>query len=132
MTKKPEKISQGIRFSLISGEWNTQELFTQAVNYRGDIQLTLSSGVQIEGYLFNYNSSPPDPFITLFPKNSAEKQKIFTREITEIYFSGRDFAAEQLWETWILKYKRREEARARGETDLEDISLYPRDLDKEN
>ncbi|MEK7486900.1 MAG: hypothetical protein AABZ60_21455, partial [Planctomycetota bacterium] len=100
MTKKPEKISQGIRFSFKNNEWDIQEILTHACHYRGDIQLLLQSGKQIEGYLFNYNQSSPLPSITLFPKDSPEKLKILTSEITEIYFSGRDFAAGQLWENW--------------------------------
>lgn len=126
------KISQGARFSFQQDPEQIPLILSHAVDYRGDIQITLRSGQNIEGYVFNYNSNSDSPSITLFPKNSVDKQKILLEDIQEIYFSGRDPAHGNQWESWVKKYKEREEALHRGENIQEDISLYPQDLEKED
>jgi hypothetical protein len=89
----------------------------KAFDYRGDVSLTLKSGVQVEGYIFDRRSgsSLADSFVRLYPKGSEQKLSVKYADIAALAFSGRDTAAGKSWEAWVRKYW---EKRTAGETNI--------------
>ncbi len=89
----------------------------KAFDYRGDVRLTLRSGVQVEGYIFDRRTgaSLADSFVRLYPKGSEQKVSVKYAEIAALAFSGRDTAAGKSWEAWVRKYW---EKRTAGETNI--------------
>jgi len=101
-----------------------------AVEYRGDVSISLKNGEEITGYIFNRVSDVAIPYIELFTKNSDKKIKIECQNISRLVFSGRDMAFGRSWEEWVKKYKEKISERARGE-DVGLIGLMPESLEED-
>jgi hypothetical protein len=98
----------------------------RAFDFRGDVTLTLVSGVKIEGYIFDRRCDGPgleDCRIRIFPKDRDEKIIVSFLDIARVEFTGRDMAAGKSFELWMQKYR---EKKARGE---KGISIQPESLD---
>jgi len=93
----------------------------RALDYRGDVTVTLRSGERIEAYIFNRSTGATlaDSWVHYFAPTAPEKRKISYAEIARLEFSGKDRAAGKHWEDWVKKYN---EKKAAGE---KNIALVP-------
>lgn len=98
------------------------EAVEQAFDYRGDVTLELTSGVTIEGYVFNQFPSGPRPFLQLFPKQESGTIEIPYADITAIAFTGKDTASGKSWEAWVTK----KESQRRTEADQAEAAAKAR------
>jgi hypothetical protein len=92
----------------------------KAFDYRGDVTITRQNGSEIEGYIFDRNSSR----VRLFPKNGGAKVAVDYSDIAAVAFTGRDPAAGKSWQAWVQKYFER---KAAGEQNIE---IAPESLDE--
>jgi hypothetical protein len=94
-----------------------REALGKALDYRGDVTLTLKSGERIEAFIFNCHSGATlaDSYVQYFSPTAPEKRKVGYAEIARIEFSGKDRAAGKHWEDWVKKYN---EKKAAGETNI--------------
>jgi hypothetical protein len=109
----------------LATEADLHQALDKALDYRGDVTLTLKNGERIEAYVFNClsGSSLADSFVQYFAPNAPEKRKVSYAEIARIEFSGKDRAAGKHWEAWVKQYN---EKKAAGE---KNIALVPENLD---
>lgn len=109
----------------LATEEETREALEQAFDYRGDVTITLKTGLRVEGYVFDRQSAPRmhNSIVRLMPKDSAERISIPYSEIAGLAFTGRDTAAGKSWEAWMKKYW---EKKAAGE---KNIGIQPDVLD---
>ncbi len=98
------------------------EAVEQAFDYRGDVMLELTSGVKVEGYVFNRYPSGPRPFLQLFPKQEPGTIEISYADITAITFTGKDTASGKSWEAWVAK----KESQRRAEADQAEAAAKAR------
>lgn len=85
----------------------------QAFDYRGDVTVTLRSGGQLVGYVFNRNAEAAEAYLELFPTDGKEKVRVLYKDVAELYFSGSDMAAGRSWAAYMARYKARKEAEAK-------------------
>jgi hypothetical protein len=103
----------------------------KALDYRGDVTLTLKSGERgeapekIEAFIFNCHdgATQADSYVQYFTPTAPEKRKVGYAEIARIEFSGKDRAAGKHWEDWVKAYNAK---KAAGETN---IALAPEALE---
>jgi hypothetical protein len=115
----------------ISSDGDLQIVLAKALDYRGDVTLTLKSGERgqapekIEAFIFNCKSGPTlaDSYVQYYTPTAPEKRKLSYVEIASINFTGKDRAAGKHWEDWVKKYN---EKKAAGETN---IALAPEALE---
>jgi hypothetical protein len=102
-----------------------RDALEKALDYRGDVTLTLKSGDRIEAFIFNRHTGATlaDSWVQYFTPNAPDKRKLSYAEIARIEFSGKDRAAGKHWEDWVKKYN---EKKAAGETN---IALAPEALE---
>jgi hypothetical protein len=95
----------------------------KAFDYRGDVTITLKSGEDVVGYVFDRRpgKSLSDSYVRILPQESHQRRDIAYSEIAALAFTGRDTAAGKSWEAWVKKYT---EKKAAGETN---IGLHPDD-----
>ena len=109
----------------LATEDELRQALEKALDYRGDITLTLKSGARIEAYIFNCQNSSTlaDSYADYFAPDAPEKRRVSYAEIARIEFTGKDRAAGKQWEDWLKKYKERKAAGEKG------IALAPEALD---
>jgi len=97
----------------------------KALDYRGDVTLTLKSGERIEAYIFNRQTGATlaDSWVQYFTPKANDKRKVSYAEIARLEFSGKDRAAGKHWEDWVKAYNERKAAGEKG------IALVPDKLD---
>jgi len=78
----------------------------KALEYRGDVTITLQDGTKVAGYVFNRDADAAQPFMQVFLAEKDEKAKISYRDIVAIAFTGQDLAAENSWAAYIAKTRR--------------------------
>jgi hypothetical protein len=102
-----------------------REALEKALDYRGDVTLTLKSGERIEAFIFNCRNGATlaDSYVQYFTPSAPEKRKVGYAEIARIEFSGKDRAAGKHWEDWVKAYNAK---KAAGETN---IALAPEALE---
>ncbi len=102
-----------------------REALEKALDYRGDVTLTLKSGERIEAFIFNCHTGATlaESWVQYFTPSAPEKRKVSYAEIARIEFSGKDRAAGKHWEDWVKDYN---EKKAAGE---KNIGLAPDKLD---
>ena len=90
----------------LASEEEVRDALEQALDYRGDITITLKNGSKVEGYIFDRRSGPTlaTSTVRLIPSNSREKTSINYSDIAGLGFTGRDTAAGKSWEAWVRKY----------------------------
>jgi hypothetical protein len=106
-------------------EDDLREVLEKALDYRGDVTLTLKSGERIEAYIFNRLSGPTlaGSYVQYFTPKDPEKRKVSYADIARIEFSGKDRAAGKHWEDWVKAYNAK---KAAGE---KNIALVPEALE---
>jgi len=109
----------------LAGDEDLRQALEKALDYRGDVTLTLKSGERIEAYVFNRNTGPTlaESWIHYFTPAAPDKRKVSYAEIARLEFSGKDRAAGKHWEDWVKAYN---EKKAAGE---KNIALVPDKLD---
>ena len=97
----------------------------KALDYRGDVTLTLKSGERIEAFIFNCHTGATlaESWAQYYTPSAPEKRKVGCAEIARIEFSGKDRAAGKHWDDWVKAYN---EKKAAGETN---IALAPEALE---
>jgi hypothetical protein len=105
----------------LADEASLKAALEKALDYRGDITLTLKNGEKVEAYIFNsiLGAQLTDSYVQYFSPNSPEKRRLSYAEIARLEFSGKDRAAGKHWEDWVKKYN---EKKAAGE---KNIGLHP-------
>lgn len=83
-----------------------------AFDYRGDVTLELTSGEQIEGYIYNRDSSAAPPVLQLFPKGRPGTRLIPYADVVAIAFTGEDTASGKSWGAWVRKKESERKAEA--------------------
>jgi hypothetical protein len=109
----------------LASDEDLRQAMQKALDYRGDVTLTLKSGERIEAFVFNCKTGPTlaESFLQYFTPNDSEKRKLNYADIASVEFSGKDRAAGKHWEDWVKKYN---EKKATGE---KNIALHPETLD---
>jgi hypothetical protein len=102
-----------------------RQALDKALNYRGDVTLTLKSGERIEAFIFNCHTGTTlaESWVNYYTPTAPEKRKVGYAEIARIEFSGKDRAAGKHWEDWVKAYNAK---KAAGETN---IALAPEALE---
>ncbi|MCP9441803.1 MAG: hypothetical protein NNA20_04350 [Nitrospira sp.] len=90
-----------------------REAVELALDYRGDVTLTLTSGETIEGYLFNREGGGVDPWVEVFPVGDPLSRRIPYSAIETIAFTGEDTADGKSWEAWVSKKESERRAEAK-------------------
>jgi len=101
----------------LATEEEIREALERAFDYRGDVTITLKTGVRIEGYIFDRRPAAKlhEAMVRIMPKDTSERVSIPYSEIAGLAFSGRDTAAGKSWEAWVRKYW---EKKAAGEKNI--------------
>jgi hypothetical protein len=109
----------------LASDEDLRQALNKALDYRGDITLTLKSGERIDAYIFNCLTGPTlaESFLQYFTPNAPEKRKVNYADIARVEFTGKDRAAGKHWEAWVQKYN---EKKAAGE---KNIALVPEALE---
>ena len=109
----------------LASDEDLRQAIDKALDYRGDVTLTLKNGERIEAFIFNSKSGPTlaDSFIQYFTPSSTEKRKVSYADIARVEFTGKDRAAGKHWEDWVKAYN---EKKAAGE---KNIALVPDAVD---
>ena len=109
----------------LANDDDLRQALEKALDYRGDVTLTLKSGERIEAFIFNRLSGPTlaDSFVQYFTPKAPEKRKVSYAEIARLEFTGKDRAAGKHWEDWVKAYS---EKKAAGE---KNIALAPEALE---
>jgi len=106
----------------VGEELPLSEVIDLAFDYRGDVTLTLRSGEQVAGYLFNRDTACPQPVLHVFPEAGGTRLIAYA-DVATIAFTGEDTASGKSWEVWVAKKESQRkaerdrvaaEARARG------------------
>ncbi len=97
----------------------------QAFDYRGDITITLKSGEEVLGFVYDRKpgKSLADSYARVLTQAEGKRRDIAYANIAALNFSGRDTAAGKTWESWVKKYA---DKKAAGETN---IGLAPEELE---
>ena len=91
-----------------------------AVDFRGDVIVTLKDGTTREGYLFNI----ADNVVEMFPAKEAGVWVITKADIVSVQRQGRDPADGKSWEAWVKKYNENKAAQDAGQK-VEAVGLFP-------
>jgi hypothetical protein len=107
------------------GDDGLRDALGKALDYRGDITITLKNGERIEAFVFNCHTGATlaDSWVQYFTPSAPEKRKLSYAEIARLEFSGKDRAAGKHWEAWVKSYN---EKKAAGE---KNIGLAPEALE---
>jgi transcriptional antiterminator Rof (Rho-off) len=113
---RPHEKLEGWTPTLASDD-DLRDALEKAVDYRGDVTLTLKNGERVEAYIFDRHTGATlvDSTVQYFSPNAPEKRKVNYAEIAAIEFSGKDYAAGKHWEDWVKHYNER---KAAGETNI--------------
>ena len=108
----------------LASDEDLRQALDKALDYRGDVTLTLKSGERIEAFIFNCQTGPTlaESFLQYFTPTSNEKRKVGHADIASVEFTGKDRAAGKHWEDWVKAYN---EKKAAGE---KNIALHPEAL----
>lgn len=88
------------------------EAIELAFDYRGDVTVTLRSGQQLIGYLFNRTVKGPDSTLEIFPESDSGAQCVRYGDVVSVAFSGEDTASGNSWENWVAKKESERKAEA--------------------
>jgi len=109
----------------LASDADLRQALDQALDYRGDVTLTLKNGERIAAYIFNRQTGATlaDSRVQYFTAGAAEKRQASYADIARIEFTGKDCAAGKHWEDWVRKHRERKAAGEKG------IALHPEALD---
>lgn len=100
------------------------EAIEMAVNYRGDVTITLASqGEKIEGYIFDHrpHEDVSRAIVRVIPKGTDDRRVIPCDDIASIEFTGRDTAQGKSFETWMKKYVQQKLAGKKASIEAESL-----------
>ena len=86
-----------------------EEVIEHAFDYRGNVTVVRGDGSELVGYLFNRDSSTPEPFVQLIDEAGNGPIRIRYVEIATVRFTGKDTAEGNSWKAWMER-KEREKA----------------------
>jgi hypothetical protein len=109
----------------LASDEDLRQALEKALDYRGDVTVTLRNGERIEAFIFNRSTGATlaDSWLQYYTPKAPEKRKLSYAEIARLEFSGKDRAAGKHWEDWVKAYN---EKKAAGE---KNIALVPEKLD---
>jgi hypothetical protein len=109
----------------LASDDDLRDALAKALDYRGDVTLTLKSGERIEAFIFNCHTGAAlaESWVNYYTPSAPEKRKVGYAEIARLEFSGKDRAAGKHWEDWVKAYN---EKKAAGE---KNIALAPEALE---
>ncbi|NBP51275.1 MAG: hypothetical protein EBU70_08890 [Actinobacteria bacterium] len=83
-----------------------QAAFDAALDYRGDVTLSLEDGSTLECYVFDRraDASPGGGVVRVMATATGERRSIPYAGIARIEFSGKDTAAGKTWDNWVRRY----------------------------
>ncbi|MFT4111528.1 hypothetical protein [Silvibacterium sp.] len=101
----------------LASDAETFEALEKAFDYRGDVTLTLKSGQQVNGYIFDRRTGTnlQNSAVRIIPSTERTKLTIPYGDIAALAFTGRDTAAGKTFEAWVKKYL---EKKAAGEKNI--------------
>jgi hypothetical protein len=110
---------------VLATDEDLSQALEKALDYRGDVTVTLKNGERIEAYIFNRTTGATlaDSWVQYFTPSATEKRRVSYAEIARLEFSGKDRAAGKHWEDWVKAYNER---KAAGE---KNIALHPDKLE---
>lgn len=88
------------------------EAIELAFDYRGDVTVTLRSGRQLVGYLFNRTAKGQNSTFEIFPEGDSGAQSVRYDDVVSVAFSGEDTASGNSWENWVAKKESERKAEA--------------------
>ena len=86
-----------------------EEVIEHAFDYRGNVTVVRRDGSELVGYLFNRDSSAPEPFVQLIDEDGNGPLRVGYAEIASVRFTGKDTAEGNSWKAWMER-KEREKA----------------------
>ena len=92
-----------------------------AVDYRGDVTITLENGSEEMGYLFDMTGDMVDGNVGFMTKEDTTPRRLSTGTIKSIAFSGRDTAEGKSFDTWIKKYVEKKNAGQKASIECENL-----------
>ncbi len=98
--------SEGYLWDGRGGE-GLHSVLAAAVDYRGDVTLSLDTGEEVEGYLFTREAGGGEPFVLVLPSSGAPRRKIPCASIQAVAFTGKDAASGKSWESWVKRRQAR-------------------------
>lgn len=109
----------------LASDEDLRQALEKALDYRGDVTVTLKNGERIEAFIFNRTTGATlaDSWLQYFTPKAPEKRRLSYAEIARLEFTGKDRAAGKHWEDWVKAYN---EKKAAGE---KNIALVPEKLD---
>jgi hypothetical protein len=109
----------------LASDEDLRQALEKALDYRGDVTVTLKNGERIEAFIFNRSTGATlaDSWLQYYTPKAPEKRKLSYAEIARLEFTGKDRAAGKHWEDWVKAYN---EKKAAGE---KNIALVPEKLD---
>jgi hypothetical protein len=104
--QQPEQDADGARAIEARDPAALDEALKMAVDFRGDVTLTLATGETIEGYLYDRTEDA----VRILPSDGGDSVTIVRAQLAALAFTGRDTAAGKSFDTWIKTYAARKEA----------------------
>lgn len=100
----------------LTDEQALRDALARALDYRGDVRITMDDGRQVSGYLFDCALEPSmaDSKVRLLCEGSDKPVTIRCARITGLSFDDRDPAAGKSWETWLRRYAEKRAASQSG------------------
>ena len=86
-----------------------EEVIEHAFDYRGNVTVVRRDGSELVGYLFNRDSSAPEPFVQIIDEDGNGPLRVRYAEIASVRFTGKDTAEGNSWKAWMER-KEREKA----------------------
>ncbi|MDG2095800.1 MAG: hypothetical protein P8J89_11075 [Phycisphaerales bacterium] len=92
-----------------------------AVDYRGDVTVTLDNDSEELGYLFDLTGDMHGGNIGFMTKEDSSPRRVSTSTIKSIMFTGRDTAEGKSFDTWIKKYVEKKIAGQKASIECDDL-----------
>src|ERR1035438_4627833 len=79
----------------LASEEDLRQALEKALDYRGDVTVTLKNGERIEAFIFNRSTGAArvESWMHFFTSTASGKRKLSYAEIARLEFSGKDRAA---------------------------------------
>jgi hypothetical protein len=75
-----------------------------AIDYRGDVTLTVGDEEPFVGFLFDLDEHEGACRLRVLPGDGGPRRTIALADVRRIELSGRDTAAGKSFDTWVKKY----------------------------
>ncbi|MDG2422595.1 MAG: hypothetical protein P8M22_01315 [Phycisphaerales bacterium] len=92
-----------------------------AVEYRGDVTISVADGSVIEGYIFDLTGDIDDGSIGFMTSSDKSPRRLDAGSISRLEFTGKDTAEGKSFETWIEKYVQKKLAGERASIECDSL-----------